>query len=438
MGRRNRVEGEQNHNIYVSERADGTRPLELGYKDSLGKQRWKTLGEVGIKAARAERDEILGKRGKGEKVVPSPRLRFGDAAERWLAEQVAELRPNTRAVYSSDVRLHLWPRWGRRRLDLIGVGDVTRLVRELREAGKEETTISGVLKAAGRIFKFAQRHMGWLGQNPIGRLERGERPRTGGRRRRRIYQGEELEQTLAAAHEPWRTLFALAAVTGARESELLALWWEDFDLADPDDATVTISVQVDRKGIRQEPKTEDSGGRVIELPRQLVAMLLAHKARSRFKGTREFVFCSRSGRPLGQRNVLRALRLAQTKAVRPDGLPTFPSLHERDERGRPVAATRGSVPIFHSFRHSAASQAIAAGESAEEISWQLGHKDSTVTRAVYVHEIKSQERRARRRARMEAQYGSVLEAADGSRAQQTGPGASGHVVDLQEIRHRAQ
>jgi integrase len=181
-----------------------------------------------------------------------------------------------------------------------------------------------------------------------------------------------------------------------------------------------------------------AAGRVIELPRQLVAMLLEHKARSRFKGPRDFVFCSRSGRPLGQRNALRALRLAQTKARRPDGRPTFPILHDCDERGRPVPVPRGAVPSFHSFRHSAASQAIAAGESAEEISWQLGHKDSTVTRAVYVHEIKSQERRAPRRARMEAAYGSTLEALDGSRAQQTPEAPDGEVVDLQEIRHRAQ
>ncbi len=58
-----------------------------------------------------------------------------------------------------------------------------------------------------------------------------------------------------------------------------------------------------------------------------------------------------------------------------------------------------------------ASEAVAAGESAEEISWQLGHKNSIITRAVYIQEVKSAERTARRRARMEARYGSVLEAA---------------------------
>lgn len=33
-----------------------------------------------------------------------------------------------------------------------------------------------------------------------------------------------------------------------------------------------------------------------------------------------------------------------------------------------------------------ASEAIAAGDGAEEVSWQLGHKNSVVTRAIYVRQ----------------------------------------------------
>ena len=73
-----------------------------------------------------------------------------------------------------------------------------------------------------------------------------------------------------------------------------------------------------------------------------------------------------------------------------------------------MAVERGAVPNFHAFRHTAASEAIAAGDGAEEVSWQLGHKNSNVTRAVYVQEVKSAERRARRRAQIEARYGAVL------------------------------
>ncbi|MBA3508484.1 MAG: tyrosine-type recombinase/integrase, partial [Thermoleophilaceae bacterium] len=98
----------------------------------------------------------------------------------------------------------------------------------------------------------------------------------------------------------------------------------------------------------------------------------------------------------------------------------------------------GDLPTFHSFRHSAASQAIRDGEGAEEVSWMLGHRNSNVTRAVYLHEIRDVERVAERRARMEARYGSALEALDRSSGQQTPAAADAEVVDMRDVRRGAQ
>lgn len=400
--RRERVE----RNIYRRVAATAKVAFEIGYRDSAGKQRWRTV-EGGITAARAARDDVLGRKGRGEQVRPNPGLRFGEAADAWLAGQVAELRPATQAIYRNAVETHLRPRWGRRRLDAIDVNEVAAMVRELRAAGKSEWTTTGVLKAANRVFKFANRRLGWYGTNPVSQLEDGERPKPSAAPKRRIYTREELDQTIAAAAEPWRTLFALAAITGARLSECLGLIWADLELGDMATASVSFEFQVDREGRRQPLKTDESR-RTIELPRQLAAMLVQHKLASLRSTPRDFVFASRSGRPLGQRNVLRALRRAQELAVDGRGRPTFPALHERDERGRRVAPMPGALPTFHSFRHTAASRAIAAGESAEEVSWQLGHRNSVVTRAVYVHELKTAERTARRRQRMESESALFL------------------------------
>ena len=52
-GRRVRLPGDQNSNIY--RRPDGK--LEIGYRDSLGKQRWKVV-RGGITAARAEHKRV--------------------------------------------------------------------------------------------------------------------------------------------------------------------------------------------------------------------------------------------------------------------------------------------------------------------------------------------------------------------------------------------
>ena len=344
--RRERVE----RNIY--RRTSGGRTVfEIGYRDSAGRQRWRTI-EGGITAARAARDDVLARKGRGERVQPNPRLRFGDAADAWLAGQVADLRPVTRTLYTGAVDTHLRPRWGRRRLDEIDVEQVAALVRELRADGKAEWTIYGVLKAANRIFKFAGRRMSWNGTNPVEQLEESERPKTGTSGRRRIFQGDELTQTLAAAAEPYRTLFAFAAVTGARLSECLGLTWRDLDLRDHGAATVAIEFQVDRHGERQLLKTEESR-RAIELPRELARMLAEHKLSSLSTQPRDFVFASRSGRALFQRNVMRALRRAQQDAVDEHGRPTFPVLRETDRHGRPASTSarcRAELPQLPAHR----------------------------------------------------------------------------------------
>ena len=430
--RRVRVPGERNHNIH--ERPDGK--FELGYRDSTGRQRWKVI-DGGITAARAERDTILGARGRGERVQPNPRLKFGEAADRRLAEQVADLRPATRAIYRNAVNGHLKPRWGSRRMDALDVTDAARLVREMRAEGLAEWTISGVLKAANRVFKFAQRHCAWHGVSPISLLQGGDWPKVAGTPERRIYQADELAETIAAADEPWRTLLRLAGVVGPRESELLGLWWSDLDLADVDGATIRFTHQVDRQGRRVELKTDESKA-MLPLPRATARMLFEHKARSLHTGARAFVFATRSGRPLGQRNVLRALYRAQERARRDDGQPTFPELFEHDEHGHVVVDTRGryvlrrvprrqlpALPDFHALRHTAAMDC----EDAEEARDLLRHKNSNVTRAIYRAQF-SDVRRQALRARMEA--------ADRSSAQPPNPPADADVLDLRAVREAGQ
>jgi integrase len=380
--------------------------FEVGYRDSGGKQRWQTI-EGGITAARAARDDVLGRKGRGERVRPNPGLKFGEAADRWLADQVADLRPATQAIYRNAIDTHLRPRWGRRRLDAIGVGEVAAVVRELRAEGKSEWTIAGVLKAANRVFKFAGRRAGWYGTNPVGELEDGERPKLATANKRRIYTREELAQTLAAAHEPCRTLFAFAAITGARLSECLGLTWGEVDLTEGA-AAASFQAQVDRAGHRQPLKTSEAE-RTIAIPTQLAAELIQMRATSANSEAGDFVFATRTGRPISQRNVVRSLRAAQRRAVSPQAKPTFPVLQEVDRRGRPVPPPLGAVPCFHSFRHTAASRAIANGESAEEVAWQLGHRNSVVTRSVYIQEIKSVERLARRRQLADKAYADISE-----------------------------
>jgi len=411
--RRERVEP----NIYRRVNAAGRAVFEVGYRDSSGKQRWMTVAG-GITAARSARNDLIGRAARREPVSANPRLRFGEAADQWLAGPVSTLRPATQAVYRNAIETHLRKRWERTRLDAISANDVARLVSDLRASGRAEWTIAGILGALGQVFRHAMTRLGWLGTNPTTLLGKGERPRMSATPRRRIYERDELAQTLASAQEPMRTLFALAAVTGARLSELLGLTWGDVDLDDLGAAGVRIEWQVDRAGERRPLKTDESR-RSIELPSSLAAALKRHKLAGGAPSGSTFVFATRSGRPLSQRNVLRSLRAAQARALDSNGRPTFPALVEAIEVN--AAPPRDAAPTFHGFRHSAASLALASGESAEEVSWQLGHKNSVVTRAIYVQELRTVERSARRRAQMAAQYDEAL-AALAPQTKATAPG----------------
>src|SRR5215216_6924445 len=79
-------------------RPDGL--FEVGYRDADGRLRWRGPYET-VTAARAGRDDGRAKARGGERESENPRLKFGDAADRWLAEQVIELRRQTRDAYAS-------------------------------------------------------------------------------------------------------------------------------------------------------------------------------------------------------------------------------------------------------------------------------------------------------------------------------------------------
>ena len=99
------------------------------------------------------------------------------------------------------------------------------------------------------------------------------------------------------------------------------------------------------------------------------------------------MFATSTGRALSQRNVGRALRATQRRAVDGDGRPTFPILHERDEHDKPVPIPRAALPSMHGFRHTVASRAFLAGESMDEVAVMLGHANANVTRTVYMREL---------------------------------------------------
>ena len=438
--------------IWKREGADGKPRYEITYRDSDQRQRRQVV-EGGRKTAETALADVKSRMGKGERVAPRPERTFAEAAEAYLTAQTA-LRPATVAAYTTAIRVHLLPAWGRERLDRIDVDTVARLVErmqtqqyrkevemrlasELVEArrkaglppprrdrkpsgkvGYAPWAIRGALVPAGRIFDFARRRLDWHGVNPVRELDRSERPRLR-ETERRILNREELDRLVAAADPPYRQIIAAAAGLGTRLGETLGLTWADVDL---DAGTIAIRFQANRRGERVSLKTARSR-RVIEAPGSLIAMLREHKLASAYSSPTDFVFTSRTGRPLDHRDVTRrGLGHACTKA------------------GLEVDGQRS--PTFHELRHAHASAWIAAGGDLVELSARLGHRDPAITAAIYSHEFEAQARSGERRTRLDAMYGAdggsnvAATEVNGQQPRTATPDAE--VTDLQAIRERRQ
>ncbi len=152
-----------------------------------------------------------------------------------------------------------------------------------------------VLGAAGRVFKFAARRLGLQRRDPHKPDAPVQRPKVSLAKRLPIFTPEQIEQTRAASTEPYRTLFTVAALTGARVSELCGLTWADVTIDNLDEAEITFGFQVDRHGNRRPTKT-DGSARTVPIPRELALVLARHMRSVPDPRSEAFVFATRTGR----------------------------------------------------------------------------------------------------------------------------------------------
>jgi len=364
--------------IYRRKTRHGEIRYEVAYCDSDGRQRWRTVDS--LREARQLRADLVSKVARGERVAPS-KATFSQFSDEWLEGQKPRLRPKTQELYGSYLRLHVKPRLGRLRLGEVTVDDVARLITEMERDGYAAWTIRGVLTVLGRVLGAAERR-GLTAGNPVRRLERGERPKVQ-RREFPSLDREAIGRLISSAPEKYRTLIAVSLLTGARQSELLGLRWQDVDVKA---GVLRIRRQLDRQGNLVEPKTQ-AAKREIPIPASLGRLLADEKERAFARGLAkplDYVFSSERGTPLGHRNIVR--------------------------RGLEPAIKKAALPhlSWHDLRHVAASALIAEGASVAYVSRVLGHASPAITLSTYAHEFARAEHADRTRDRMEAAFGELL------------------------------
>ncbi len=334
-----------------------------------GRARFRTLEATTLVEALRQR-ELLQNTARIGELPLSPRLTFAEVAARWLAEFEAkvaagERRDRTLDLYRSQLRRHLLPRLGRRRLAMITADDVVAVTRELQADGLSPWTVKRILGALSCVFTFALRR-GYVTTHPFQRLERDERPHPL-RSDQRVLTRTELARLFAACPRRYRPLLITGAYTGMRLSEVLGLSWEDVDFAA---GVIHVRHQLarGRRGVpphRIRPKTRASVREIPLLP-QLAAVLRQHKRGSHFARGSDYVFATSRGSAFLHHNVSkRVLRRAAVDA-------------SLDRDGRRLR--------FHDLRHTFASHLIIDIRlDVAQVSGILGHARTSMTLDTYTH-----------------------------------------------------
>lgn len=352
--------------------------FEIAFRDSDGRLRFQVV-EGGFEAAKAARADVVGKVRKGEAVRPS-RLTFGEYAEAWIA--ALNKRPRTLEAYRYQLDRHLLPRFRRRKLTEIATNDIAHMVVAMQRAGLSGWTINGTLTTLSGLMRKAKRD-GLIAANPVGELERDERPKIDSREKRVLTEAE-MGKLLGAAGA-FRTLVAVGLFGGLRLAECLGLVWEDIDF---ERGFLRCRYQLDRQRQRVPLKTPESRRDVVLAP-QLGKVLREHRMASRFKGPGDFLFPAPDGRGRDHRSTSRGIERAVERAGLGDGVSS------------------------HVFRHTFASLLVVGLKlDPVSVSRQLGHRNVTITLNTYSHLFEQAKAADEMRDRLEVGFGHLLRAKD--------------------------
>jgi integrase len=193
--------------------------------------------------------------------------------------------------------------------------------------------------------------------------------------RREVWLAREQLDRLAAAIDPrYRGLVLVAALTGMRWGELVALRWDDPRFDQPlNDGAVVGPISDPRRGgrvVEKGPKTE-AGKRVIALDQETIHAFLAHRELVG-GGAYDRMFTSPGGSrgpagTLANNNFARVWKRALVKAELAHLWPEYGGLH------------------FHDLRHTHATWLIARRVPMIAVAGRLGHANAVVTMMVYAH-----------------------------------------------------
>lgn len=339
---------------YIRSRSQGswTITIYIG-KDENGKPKQSVTTFRGSeKDAKAEMARLIAERDQGVDLKPQ-QATFAELTQRWRESHYPGLAQSTVDTYETLLATHVLPIIGKTRLRDIRPLHVEAVKAGVIKAGRSQKLALNVYRLVSAILRQGVR---WqlVARNPADAVQ----PPKARRFVPRTPTPEELTVILEVAdHTPYGPLARLAALTGARQGELLCLLWRDVNW---EQQTLTV----------RGTKTEGSL-RVVDLASLAVALLRDHRRVELEKRLKlgPGATCGDDHATIFTNQVGKAMDAGGLKRT-----------WKRIIRDAGVGHVR-----FHDLRHASATYMLQAGVPLQMVSARLGHSRTSTTADVYSH-----------------------------------------------------
>jgi integrase len=217
-------------------RASGGKTFLLRYFNLYGKQCQRKIGAYGDitfdqakKVAKRLRSEVVLGHDPAAQKAEKKAIPTYDALADQHHEYAKTYQKNPGDI-EAILRVHIRPKWGKKRLDEIKTQEIAKWLSDLRQSGKAPATVEKIRMVFNRSFELALR---WgtpgVKLNPVRGIPR---PRFNNARNRFLTSDEVarlLKATQASINPQLKNIVGLLLLTGARKSELLQAQWQHVD-----------------------------------------------------------------------------------------------------------------------------------------------------------------------------------------------------------------
>ena len=289
---------------------------------------------------------------------------FGEFVEVWKSRVLSLRKPYTQKSATYHLRVYLLPAFHSYRLDQIDAEAVQAMVSRMKVGRHTVLNAVGTLRSIlGTAKRWAYLVRELSASDLV--LPEGIKPTP------RFFNAEQARRIIERAEQPWKTMFAIAAMTGLRPGELLGLTLDDLDL-ERQQIHVRRSASFGRLITTKTRQSEST----VPIPVALGELLAAWLPQWNPNPER-LLFATRSGRPHTS-NKISEYRLK----------PLIEDLNTEPGKSKiPYCGLNG-------FRHTHASLLLNQGASPVVAQRQLRHADPLTTLRNYAHIIGPEQRDA--------------------------------------------